>query len=209
MYKMFLKNNPVYLITDTNISGLTHFQAARRALAAGVRTIQLREKHMSRKDIYREAAAIRDISHKYNAAFIVNDYIDIAMAVNADGVHLGQEDMPLEDARRIMGRRKIIGVSTHSLKQAVRAESEGADYIAFGPVFNTTTKDAGRPKGIKSLRSVRKHICIPVVAIGGISWENVKEVLDAGADAAAVASAVLSGNIKTNVGKFMTAVKQA
>jgi len=132
----------------------------------------------------------------------VNDYIDIALAVNADGVHLGQEDMPVEEARRIMGRKKIIGISTHSLRQAKEAQDRGADYIGFGPMFHTSTKDAGRPKGLKALSRIRQHIKIPIVAIGGITWENINDVLDAGADACAVASGVLSGDIKTNVRMF-------
>ena len=194
---------PLYLITDTKISGLTHVQMARRAVNAGVRVVQLREKGMSKKDIYKEALSIREITAKHNALFIVNDYIDIALAVNADGVHLGQEDMPVEEARRIMGRKKIIGISTHSLKQAVRAQDEGADYIGFGPMFDTSTKDAGRPKGVKALIRIRQHIRIPIVAIGGITWENINDVLNAGADACAVASGILSGDIKRNTERYL------
>jgi thiamine-phosphate pyrophosphorylase len=114
--------NFIYLITDRNISGLTHTRIARQAIAAGVGTVQLREKNLSKKEIYQEALSIRAVSLKYKTKFIVNDYIDIALAVDADGVHLGQEDMPVEYARKIMGRQKIIGVSTHSKKQAVRAQ---------------------------------------------------------------------------------------
>jgi len=158
---------------------------------------------MTKKELYREAIAIRALTGRHKAVFIINDHIDIALAVNADGVHLGQEDLPVEDARRIMGRKKIIGISTHSLKQAVRAERAGADYIGFGPMFETSTKDAGMPKGLRLLREVRRHITIPVVAIGGITTGKVSSVLEAGADAAAVMSAILRGDIRENVKEFM------
>lgn len=204
--RLILKNF-IYLITDRNLSGLTHTQIARKAIAAGVGTVQLREKNLSKKDIYREALSIRAVSLKYKTRFIVNDYIDIALAVNADGVHLGQEDMPVEYARKIMGRQKIIGVSTHSKKQAVRAQEAGADYIGFGPVFDTSTKDAGRPRGLRALKEIKRHINIPIVAIGGITWENINETLNSGADACAVASGILMGNIKVNVEKYVNAVK--
>ncbi|HDH53335.1 MAG TPA: thiamine phosphate synthase [Nitrospirae bacterium] len=199
-------NSPLYLITNRNISGLTHTRIARRATTAGIKTIQLREKHLLKKEIYKEALTVREITKRHKVTFIINDYIDIALAVDADGVHLGQEDMPLKEARKILGRQKIIGISTHTLREAIEAQDTGADYIGFGPMFHTITKDAGRPKGIKSLREISRHINIPVVAIGGITWENVKEVLNSGADAAAVASGILSGDIKTNLKRFFEAM---
>ncbi len=207
MNRLFVKTNPLYLVTDTKIAGRTHAQITRRAIAAGIRIIQLRERHLSKKDIYREAVVIREITQKHRAIFIINDYTDIALAVDADGVHLGQEDMPIKEARKIMGK-KLIGISTHSLGQAVRARDAGADYIGFGPVFHTDTKCGGRPVGISALSEIRAHINIPIVAIGGITWENVGEVLSAGADAAAVVSGILSGDIRANVRKFMEVIRQ-
>lgn len=204
---MFTRSKPLYLITDTKIAGLSHIQIARRAIAAGISVIQLREKNMSKKDFYREALSVRKLTLQHKTRLIVNDYIDIALAVNADGIHIGQEDMPLEEARKIMGKGKIVGVSTHSLKEALRAEDGGADYIGFGPLFLSGTKDAGHPKGIKALQHVRRYVRIPVVAIGGITWDNIHNVLKAGADAAAVVSGILSGDIKNNVKRFMTALK--
>ena len=201
-------NSPLYLITNRNISGLIHTRIARRAIAAGIKTIQLREKHLPEKEIYKEALTVREITKRHKVTFIINDYIDIALAVDADGVHLGQEDMPLKEARKILGRQKIIGISTHTLRQAMEARDAGADYIGFGPIFHTTTKDAGRPKGIRALREIRRHINIPVVAIGGITWDNVNEALNSGADAAAVASGILSGNIKTNLERFFEAINR-
>jgi len=197
---------PIYLITDRVISGLSHALIGRLAIKNGIRIIQLREKLMSKKELHHEALALRSLTRRHRAIFIVNDYIDIALSADADGVHLGQEDMPLEEARKIMGKKKIIGISTHSLKQALAAEKGGADYIGFGPVFNTSSKDAGSPKGLKALKELRNHIKIPIVAIGGITSENVLSVLEAGADTVAVMSAVLKGDIKKNTKKLFRAV---
>jgi thiamine-phosphate pyrophosphorylase len=198
----------VYLITDRVTSGLSHVQIGRLAVKNGIRIIQLREKLMSKKELYREALALRSLTKKHQAIFIVNDYIDIALSADADGVHLGQEDMPVEEARKIMGRKKIIGISTHNLKQALAAERSGADYIGFGPMFHTSSKDAGPPKGLKALRELRKHVNIPIAAIGGITSENVLSVLEAGADKVAVMSAVLKGDIKMNTAKLLKAANK-
>ena len=206
MKKLFSKNRALYLITDRTISGLSHIETARQSITAGVRLIQLRGKNISRKDLYQEASAVRIITSRHGAILIINDYADIALAVNADGLHIGQEDMPLKEARKILGEHKIIGVSTHSLKQALDAQRAGADYIGFGPVFHTATKNAGTPKDINSLAEIKRHIKIPVVAIGGITVENVPDVLDAGADAVAVASAILSGDIKAETKKFLSII---
>ena len=124
--------------------------------------------------------------------FIVNDHADIAKAVDADGVHLGQDDLPLEYGRKIMGGDKLIGISTHSIEQAREAEAAGADYIGFGPLFPTTTKDAGPCQGTEMLRSLRNAVTLPVLAIGGITPDNLAEAMRAGADGVAVISAVLS-----------------
>ncbi len=178
----------------------------KKAVSAGIQTFQLRDKIMSKGELYAEAALVRKLTLQYNVKFIMNDHIDIAMAVKADGVHLGQDDMPLEEARRIMGNKMIIGISAHTLSQAVKAQDQGADYIGFGPVFQTSTKDAGRPKGLRSLRNVCNKINIPVVAIGGISSDNITAVIGEGADACAVISAVQSGDIKANIKKMMRAL---
>jgi thiamine-phosphate pyrophosphorylase len=205
--RLFTKNRILYLITDRTIAGLTHIQIAQEAIAAGIRIIQLREKHQPKKEIYKEALLLRALTLKHKTTFIINDYVDIALAIDADGVHLGQEDMPIKEARKILGKNKIIGISTHTLKQAIEAQAEGADYIGFGPIFHTTTKNAGRPKGVNALIEIKRHIKIPVVAIGGITFENVPDVLRAGADAIAMASGILSGDIKTNIKRFLTTIK--
>lgn len=203
MLGLFKDIPPLYLISDTIISKLTHREIFRIAVSLGVRFIQLREKHMSKRELYKEAMAIRRITKRHNTIFIINDYVDIAHLVDADGVHLGQDDLPLREARRILGNDKIIGISTHTLKQAIDAEKEGADYIGYGPIFYTHTKNAGRPKGIDSLRRIREYVGIPVVAIGGITIDNAREVLDAGADAVAMLSGILRGNVKENIKRFM------
>lgn len=190
-------------ITDRNICDLTPKEMSSIILGAGVKWIQYREKSKSRREIYNEAKLLRKLTTEFKAAFIVNDHADIVLAVNADGVHLGQEDLPIKEARKIVGKEKIIGISTHNLKQAIEAEKGGADYIGFGPVFHTKTKNAGAPKGIAMLKEIKKHVKIPVVAIGGINTENLKSVLDSGADAVAVASGILSGDIYDNINLFL------
>jgi thiamine-phosphate pyrophosphorylase len=178
-----------------------------KVLLTGVRCIQFREKEKSRRDIYGEAIRLRRLTKDYNAVLIINDFPDIAICAGADGVHLGQDDLTLKEAKKIMGRNRIVGISTHSLEQAIEAEKNGADYIGFGPVFPTSTKDAGKPKGIDMLREVKKQVNIPVVAIGGISLENVMSVLHTGVDAVAVASAILTGDIEENTSRFMDYLK--
>ena len=205
--KLFSKAAPLYLLTDRQLAGLTHAQITRQALSGGIKAIQLREKDRSKKEIFIEALVLKKLTTKYNATFIINDHIDIALAVNADGVHLGQEDMPLPEARKIIGSKKIIGISTHSLRQAQKAEKEGADYIGFGPIFHTGTKDAGKPKGLKALQKISEHINVPIVAIGGITSGNIKEVLMSGADAAAIASGILRGNIRENTLNYLSSLK--
>jgi thiamine-phosphate pyrophosphorylase len=202
----FSRYNPLYLITDTPLTGLTHSQIVKKAISAGITTVQLRDKSMTKRELYSEAVLVRNLTLKHKVKFIMNDHIDIAMAVRADGVHLGQDDMPIEEARRIIGKSMIIGISTHSLRQAIQAQDRGADYIGFGPMFKTSTKEAGRPKGLRSLKNVCSKAGIPVVAIGGISWENISNVMEAGADACAIVSAIQSGDIKANVKRLMKAL---
>jgi thiamine-phosphate pyrophosphorylase len=161
------------------------------AISAGIRFFQYRSKHSSRRDIYDTSLGLAAIARKSGALFIVNDHADIAAACGAHGVHLGQDDLPLTDARRLTGPDMFIGISTHSREQARNAEAAGADYIGFGPVFPTTTKDAGRTQGIGAVTSIRQAVSIPVIAIGGITRDNLEAVLNAGADGIAVISAIL------------------
>jgi len=181
----------ICFITDRRLYNGSIEDMVKKILDAGIKWIQYREKELSRKDIYYQAEKLRKITKDYDAIFIVNDHVDIALAVDADGVHLGQEDLPLIEARKIM-KKKIIGISTHNLKQAKDADKKRADYIGFGPIFQTSTKNAGKPKGLQFLEEVIKAVSIPVVAIGGIRLENVKDVLKTNVSAVAIASGILS-----------------
>lgn len=190
-------------ITHRDGSPLTCLEMTLFALRAGIRWVQYREKSKSRLELYREATKLRQLTREFSATLIINDYADIAAAVGADGVHLGQDDLPVKHARKLLGEGRIIGVSTHSLDEAIRAEAEGADYIGFGPIFKTTTKEAGPPKGVELLGRVKASVRIPVVAIGGITLGNLDLVLESGADAVAVATAILRGNIERNTKEFL------
>lgn len=183
----------LYLITDQYIvKALSHVQIAEKALLGGVRFIQYREKQLSKRESYKIALQLREITRKYNAVLIINDDIDIALAVDADGVHLGQEDIPVQIARKILGESKIIGLSTHSLKQAEEAQGSGADYIAIGPIFRSTTKDVREPLGPDIIKEIKKISRLPVIAIGGINENNIEDIMKAGADSAAVISAIIA-----------------
>ena len=162
------------------------------ALAAGVRLFQYRNKSGSRKEIYNVSYELAGMVKRSGGVFIVNDHADIAKAVDADGVHLGQDDLPLEYGRKVLGGDKVIGISTHSVEQAREAEAAGADYIGFGPLFPTTTKNAGPHQGVERLRLLRNAVTLPVLAIGGITLDTLGEAMRAGADGVAVISAVLS-----------------
>ena len=201
--------NGLCFITGRKGCDLTLKEMVTFALRAGVRCLQYREIDKSRRDIYREALILRKLTNEFGAVFIVNDYTDIVLAVNADGVHLGQNDLPLKEARKILGKEKIIGISTHSIEQAIEAEQGGASYIGFGPIFHTKTKDAGEPKGIEMLKEVKRHIKIPVIAIGGINTENLESVIDSGADAVAVSSGIIQGDIADNVIRFLDILKNS
>jgi thiamine-phosphate pyrophosphorylase len=207
MKNPFKKKFLLYLITDREISGLSHLSIVKQSLSAGIRIIQLREKNMTKRQLYTEAVAIRKVTRRYNAIFIMNDYVDVAFTVNADGVHLGQDDMPIKEARKVLGKNRIIGISTHSLKQSLEAQQQGADYIGFGPVFETATKRVGAPRGLRALREIKKHINLPIIAIGGITHENITDITGSGIDSAAVASGILSGDMRQNTKKFLDAVK--
>lgn len=164
---------------------------ADRILAGGGRILQLRAKKISGAEFLETAIAIRSLCTAKGALLIINDRVDIAIMSGADGVHLGQDDLPIEAARRVLGSEKIIGVSTHNLTEACSASEEGADYIGFGPVFSTDTKsDAHAVQGLDKLKEISLVVDIPLVAIGGICEENMSSVLEAGADAVAVISAI-------------------
>jgi len=167
-------------------------EAAALAQSGGVTFFQYRNKNGTRRQIYETALRLARIIRTRGALFILNDHADIAAAVGADGVHLGQDDLPVAAARRILGPEALIGISTHSLDQARAAQTAGADYLGFGPIYRTRTKDAGAVQGVETLAAVAAAITIPVIAIGGITRDTIGEVMSAGARGAAVIGAVCS-----------------
>ena len=193
-----LSISPLYAILDTGLcNARSPISILREFLNGGVKLVQLRAKELSSGDFFALAKETRQLTREAGATFIVNDRADIAIAVGADGVHLGQDDLPLAAARKILGTAKMIGISTHDLAQASEAEQLGADYIGFGPIFSSTTKDTGySPRGLEMLCEIRAVIKIPVVAIGGITESNVGEVWKAGADAAAIISDLMGAEDK-------------
>lgn len=182
----------IYPITDTGISGLSHAEQVRRLVEGGASLIQLREKRMPPREFYEDAKSALEIARTHGAIVLINDRVDIALALGADGVHLGQEDLPPERTRALLGPGKIVGFSTHSVAQAVAAKSAGIDYLAIGPVFGTTTKEDPDPVvGLRGVAEVKAAIGgVPLVGIGGIREGNLAEVLRAGADSVAVISAI-------------------
>ena len=199
----------VYPITDTYLSGLSHAEQVARLIEGGASLIQLRDKHAAPRDFYREAAAALKVARDHHARLIINDRVDIALALKADGVHLGQTDIPAEAARRLLGKEAIIGFSTHNVQQAKLATSFPVDYLAFGPVFQTSTKE--KPDLVTGLFGLRESAAIkgslPLVAIGGITLANAVEVLKAGADALAVIAELVANptKIAENMSKMLAA----
>lgn len=184
----------LYVITDEALShGLTHVEIARRAIAGGADVIQLRDKRMGGRELLNSAVQIRALTKKAGVLFIVNDRLDIALSCGADGVHLGQDDMPARLARPLCPPGFIIGVSAGTLEEAVQAVRDGADYIGLGPICYTgSKKDAGPVCGFDLITQVKRNVSLPVVAIGGIGPDNVQDAIAAGADGLAVISAVVS-----------------
>ena len=212
---MSLSLPKVYPITDTQLSGLSHAEQVRRLIKGGATLIQLRDKHASPREFHQQAAAALQVAREHNVKLIINDRVDVALAIRADGVHLGQTDMPVEAARRLLGQAAIIGFSTHNIAQARLALSLPVDYLAFGPVFETSTKQNPDPvAGLHTLRDVRAGIgSLPLVAIGGITLSNGADVLTAGADSIAIISALIADpeHIHENMSKMLslTAAKPA
>lgn len=184
----------VYPLTDTRLSGLSHAEQVRRLAAGGAKLIQLREKLSTSGEFYLEAQKALEIARRENVRVVINDRVDIALALKTDGVHLGQDDLPPAAARKLLGDKAIIGFSTHNLAQAVAALELSVDYIAIGPVFPTSSKETADPAvGLEGVRLARQALGqFPLVAIGGITEENFRDVLAAGADSVAVISSLLS-----------------
>jgi thiamine-phosphate pyrophosphorylase len=184
----------LYLVTDRSLAhGRSTVDIIRAAVAGGATCVQLREKHASTRDFLNEAKAVRALLAGSGVPLIINDRIDVALAVNAEGVHLGQTDMPIADARRIVGKSMLIGISAECVEDALRAEAEGADYVGISPVFATPTKtDTAPALGLSGVAAIRARVSLPLVGIGGIGPANAAEVIRAGCDGIAVVSAIVA-----------------
>lgn len=183
----------LYLITDRHQTGERPLATVvEEALKGGVRAVQLREKDLSSRELYELAYEMRKLTARHNARLFINDRVDLALAVDADGVHLGGESMPIHRARKILGEKKLIGVSCHNRVSAISAQEMGADFITFGPVYFTQSKAAfGAPVGVEPLEMITSCLSIPVFALGGIKSHKVPEVLACGASGIALISAVI------------------
>ncbi|MCX5698816.1 MAG: thiamine phosphate synthase [Candidatus Omnitrophica bacterium] len=198
---------PLYAITAEEYSvGRSNSDVVRDMLAGGVKILQYRQKEKSRREKYLECVEIRRMTEKAAATFIVNDDVDIALAVKADGVHLGQNDMPIEVVRELVKEEMIIGLSTHSPRQALDAISRGADYIAIGPIFPTQTKkDVCPAVGLEYLDYAVKNVAIPFVAIGGIKLHNLREVLEHGASRVAMVTEIVgAADIRARIKEILS-----
>jgi thiamine-phosphate diphosphorylase len=204
--------SPLYAIIDPDaLAGVGYRAAAAAILAGGGRLVQLRMKHRSCGEMMDAAAWLRALTTRAGAWLVINDRVDVALAVGADGVHLGAEDLPVAAARRVAAGRFIIGRSTHSLEEARAAVAAGADYVAFGPLFPTTTKVvAAAPQGLDRLRELRGCVGVPIVAIGGITEATAPAVRAAGADAAAMIGEIAgAADIAAKVQRLLRALRTA
>ena len=198
------------LITNRNICETKLVDIISQAIDGGVETVQLREKDLNTVELYDLASEIREITKKRGVNLIINDRVDIALAVDADGVHLGWQSLNIEIVRRMIGRDKLIGFSAHNLQEAEKAENCGADYITISPIFDTAYKDYFiKPLGTEEIGKIREQIDIPVIALGGINENNVSSVLENGADGIAVMSAILqSGNPRQSASRLYKEIKK-
>lgn len=201
----------LYLITDSKLftAQCSMYLAIETALKTGVKFIQLREKHLPTIQLLDMGYWVSELTKEYGAKLFINDRVDIALAVGADGVHLGQDSIPAHAVRKIAGDKLLVGVSTHGIDEAMEAEKDSADFITLGPIYQTPSKlKYGSPIGINILREVKSKVSIPVLAIGGIKLDKVKEVIKAGADGIALISAILTAeNIKETTEEFLRLLK--
>ena len=207
--KDFLHRIRLYVLISSSIATESVKETARLVIDGGADAIQLREKTISDSNFISLAGEVRDITTKRGSLLIINDRVHVAREINADGVHLGQQDMSVLEARGIIGNEKIIGVSTHSIIQARQAQQDGADYIAIGPIYPTRTKDYEPSIGIEVIQEILGIVNIPIIAIGAITLENMDEVLKAGASRVAVCSAIIgSKDIYSSTKQFKEKLNQ-
>ena len=183
----------IYLVTDRDLmSTETLEEAVEEAIKGGCTLVQLREKECCSLDFYNTAVRVKKVTDKYNIPLLINDRIDIALAVDAAGVHVGQSDLPCSVVRKIIGEDKIIGVSAGNLKNAVKAEKDGADYIGVGAMYSTATKNDAKPTSMDELKRIRENVSIPIVVIGGINKERVKDFEGTNISGLAIVSAIIA-----------------
>ncbi len=195
----------LYVIIDTQVlKGRSHLQIARQVISGGAQVVQLRDKLLSKKELLPIARELKNLCAEHNVLFIINDYLDIALAADADGLHLGQDDLPIRAARQLLPIDKILGGSATSVDRAITAESDGADYIAVGSIYPTTSKKTATVIGLAMLQQVRQATSLPLVAIGGINQGNATEVIAAGANSVAVISAVLDAESPEEAARQIT-----
>jgi thiamine-phosphate pyrophosphorylase len=199
--KKWLKNSHLYIIVDKkNLKNRSIYNVTGQIRDSGVDIVQYRDKESKKENILETACALRKVLLKTKTIFIINDYLDIAKIVDTDGIHLGQDDVPVAIARKILGKDKIIGISCHSLKQAKIAQSMGADYISIGPIFFTSTKPEYKATGLDLIKKVKKEIRIPFFAIGGISKKNIDKVKSKGAKRVVICKAICQAkNISSTI----------
>lgn len=182
----------LYLVTDRDVlKGRDLKKAVEDAILGGTTLVQLREKNVSSKEFYETAKEIKTITDKYNVPLIINDRVDIALAVNAEGVHIGQKDLPASIVRKIIGEDKILGLSANTIEDALKAENDGADYLGVGAMFPTNSKKDAESTSIETLKEIKKAVNIPVVAIGGVNENNVQKLKGTNIDGIAVISGIL------------------
>jgi thiamine-phosphate pyrophosphorylase len=195
--KEIIRSWNLYVITDEQLSkGRTHLEIARQAITGGAEVIQFRDKTATGRKLSETGLKLKQLARDQKVSFIVNDRIDLALILEADGVHVGQSDIPAAAVRRLLGPDKILGVSAASVAEAWQAEADGADYLGIGPIFEArgTKADAGNPQGLELLIQIRQKCSLPLIAIGGINLQNVASVIQAGADGAAIISAIVAAD---------------
>lgn len=203
-----LRNISFYFITDNELTQKSEIEQVTEAIKGGSNIVQYRDKKSPKDKIIKTASEIKKICDENGIIFIVNDYADVANIVDADGLHIGQDDIAYERARELL-KDKIIGVSVDNTISAIKAEMMGANYLGVGPIFGTTTKkNAGLPTGIEVIAEIKKVVSIPIVAIGGINVSNVDRVIEAGADSVAAISATVIGDIANNVRLFVDKLRR-
>ena len=200
----------LYAVTDrTWVKDTTLMDQVKEALEGGITFLQLREKHLSKEEFIKEAREMKELSKEYKVPFVINDNIEVALAVDADGVHIGQDDMSVEEARKLLGEDKIIGVSAHNVEEAIKAQKGGADYLGVGAVCATSTKKDANVVSKEEIKKICHTVEIPVVAIGGIKKENIKALEGTDVDGVAVVSAIFAAkDIKKDTKKLRSLVEE-